>query len=537
MSDDTSKQGVLFKGLLRRPVLARFDGSRSSSDGGSVLLRAVDDRLGLSESLGSCLSDGRQGSKVRHSILDLLRQRMFAIACGYADGNDAARLSDDPAMKLLVGRDPVSGAALASQPTLSRFENSVRRRELLRMSEALADAVIGCQRRRRKGSRVRRITVDLDPTVDPTHGSQEKTLFSGYHRTWCYLPLAGFLTFDDEPEQHLFCCVLRPGRASDKLGCLDVLRRRLPRLRRAFPGARVRIRLDSGFSGPELFEFFEARRLEYVVGLAGNPVLARLAEPWMAQARDAFEAGGGEAGGGGSCRRFGEFRYRSGSWERERRVVVKAEVVSHFGREPKDNPRFVVTNLPDAPQRLYERAYCGRGDAENRIKELKHGLEIDRTSCTSFLANQFRVLLAAAACALLQELRHHARHTGCARAQIGTLQLRLLKLGAPPAVVGAARRPPPAPRRPVRRRLAPHRPLGRRRRHLTPEDALPSPPQTPVWSPARPEPAPAPPHAAQMPRRHPKKTQATIPTPVATQPALDPGTKALANPKTPTLHE
>ena len=425
MSDDTSKQGVLFKGLLRRPVLARFDHSHSSSNGGAVLLKALDDGLGLSESLGSCLADGRQASKVRHSILDLLRQRVFAIACGYADGNDAARLSADPAMKLLVGRDPVSGAALASQPTLSRFENSVRRRELVRMSEALADSVIACQRRRRKGRRVRRITVDLDPTVDPTHGSQQQTLFSGFHRTWCYLPLAGFLTFDGEPEQHLFCCVLRSGRASDKLGCLGVLRRLLPRLRRAFPGARVRIRLDSGFTGPELFEFFEAQGLEYVVGMGRNAVLVRLAEPWMAPAREAFASGGGEA-----CRRFGEFRYRSDSWQRERRVVVKAEVVSHPGREPKDNPRFVVTNLAEAPQRVYERAYCGRGDAENRIKELKRGLEIDRTSCTGFLANQFRVLLTAAACALLQELRHHARHTGCARAQIGTLRLRLLKLGA-----------------------------------------------------------------------------------------------------------
>ena len=229
--------------------------------------------------------------------------------------------------------------------------------------------MIACQRRRRKGRRVRRITVDLDPTVDPTHGSQQKTLFSGFHRRWCYLPLAGFLTFDGEPEQHLFCCVLRPGRASDKLGCLGVLRRLLPRLRRAFPGARVRIRLDSGFAGPELFEFFEAQRLEYVVGMKA-------------------ERGAGAPGGAVDGAGAGRVRVRPGRG------------VPSLRRVP------VPRRQPGA------------------------GLELDRTSCTGFLANHFRVLLTAAACALMQELRHHARHTGCARTQIGTLRLRLLKLGA-----------------------------------------------------------------------------------------------------------
>ena len=422
MAHHITKQSVLFENLSKKAVIAKFDQDHASSDGGAVLLKACDEKLQLSAALAACLSDGRQQSKVAHSLEELFRQRLFAIACGYADGNDAARLAGDPVMKLLAGRDPIAGESLASQPTLSRFENAVRAREMLRLSEALADAVIARHKRRRK--RVRRITIDLDPTVDPTHGGQQLTFFNGFYDTSCYLPLAGFLTFDDEVEQYLFCYVLRAGNAAAKHGAVGVLKRLLPRLRRAFPKARLRIRLDGGFSGPELYGFFEANRLDYVVGMAKNPKLEALAEPLMDEVRAEFEAGQEAA------RRYGEFDYRARRWPHPRRVIVKAEVTTHSGRKPKDNPRFLVTNLTTTPRHVYERVYCGRGDAENRLKELKHGLEIDRTSCTSFLANQFRALTTAAAYVLMQELRLKARRTGCARAQVGTLRLRLLKLGA-----------------------------------------------------------------------------------------------------------
>ncbi len=422
MSHNTTKQGVLFKNLSKKTVVAKFDQDHASSDGGAVLLKACDEKLKLSAALAACLSDERQQSKVTHTLTELFQQRLFAIACGYADGNDAARLAEDPVMKLLVGRDPVAGGSLASQPTLSRFENSVRRRALLRMSETLADTVIARHKRRKK--RVRRITIDLDPTVDPTHGGQQLTLFNGFYDTACYLPLAGFLTFDDEVEQYLFCYVLRAGNAVAKHGAIGVLKRLLPRLRRAFPEARLRIRLDSGFSGPELYGFFEANRLDYVVGMAKNPVLEALAEPLLDDVRADFEAGHT------SARRYGEGTYRARSWPHPRRVIVKAEVTTHFGRKAKDNPRFLVTNLKTTPRHIYEVSYCARGDAENRLKELKLGLRIDRTSCTSFLANQFRALMTAAAYVLMQELRLKARWTACARAQAGTLRLRLLKLGA-----------------------------------------------------------------------------------------------------------
>ena len=422
MSYDTTKQGVLFENLSKKTVTVKFDQGHASSDGGAVLLKACDEKLGLSTTLASCLSDDRQQSKVTHSCEELFQQRLFAIACGYADGNDAARLADDPMMKLLAGRDPVTGGSLASQPTLSRFENAVRAQDLLRLSEALADAVIARHKRRKK--QVRRITIDLDPTDDPTHGSQQLAFFNRFYDTSCYLPLAGFLTFDDEVEQYLFCYVLRAGNVVAKHGAIALLKRLLPRLRRAFPRARLRIRLDGGFSGPELYAFFEAQKLDYVVGMAKNPWLETLAEPLMAEARSDFEDRQQT-----SCR-YAECAYQAGSWPHERRVIVKAEVTAHLGPPPKDNPRFVVTNLKTTPRHVYEAVYCARGDVENRLKELKLGLEIDRTSCTRFLANQLRVLLTAAAYVLMQELRLKARRTGCARGQVSTLRLRLLKLGA-----------------------------------------------------------------------------------------------------------
>ena len=422
MNNHITKQCVLFKGLTKKALVVRFDQEQASSDGGAILLKACDERLGLSVAIAACLRDDRQQAKVEHSYEEIFQQRMFGIACGYADGNDAARIADDPVFKLLAGRDPVSGSALASQPTLSRFENAVRSGDLLQMSEALADAVI--QRHRRRKRKVRRITIDLDPTDDATHGGQQLSFFNRLYDSWCYLPLAGFLTFDNEADQYLFCCVLRPGSAVAKIGCLSILKRLLPRLHKAFPKAKILIRLDAGFSGPELYEFFEAERMLYVVCMGKNEVLQRFAEPLMAPLRDALKAGED------LIPRFGECLYGARSWKCKRRVIIKADIALHPGRKPKDNPRFIVTNLKTTPKFIYKKVYCARGDIENRIKELKHGLEIDRTSCTSFKANQFRVLMTAAAYVLMQELRLHARRTGCARAQVNTLRLRLLKLGA-----------------------------------------------------------------------------------------------------------
>ena len=423
MSDDTTRQSVLFSDLFCKPVVAEFDERHGSSDGGAILLKACDARLDLSRRLAGCLSDGRQAGKIEHAVRDLLRQRLYGIACGYADGNDAARLTDDPIHKLLVDRDPITGAALASQPTLSRFENAPRRAELYRMSEVLAESVIE-RHRRRLGRRCKHLTIDLDPTDDPTHGAQQLTFFNGHYDTWCYLPVAGFITFNQEPEQYLFSYVLRPGNAPATRGAIGILKRVLERLREAFPRARILVRLDGGFAASELFDFLEAEGCDYVVAMAKNKRLAPRAARLMGTARRRSKHTGQTA------HVYGETRYAARRWNHKRRVIIKAEVVRHPGREPKMNPRFVVTNLKGAPRRLYEKVYCARANVENRIKELHHGLEIDRTSCTRFLANQFRVLLTAAAYVLMQELRTKAAGTSLARAQVSTLRERLLKLGA-----------------------------------------------------------------------------------------------------------
>lgn len=403
-----------------KPVVARFDQAQASTDGGVVLLKALDDRLRVTDRLAACLIDRRDPEKIRHSMRDLLRQRIFGLACGYEDGNDAARLADDPLHKLAVGRDPMTGAALASQPTLSRFENAVSPWTLARMGRTLATTVIAHHRARLQG-RARRITIDLDPTDDPTHGQQALTFFNGHYDTWCYLPLVATLTFNDEAAQYLVAIVLRPGNSPATQGARGLLRTLMRPLRRAFPGATLRVRVDGGFAGNDWLECLETQGVEYVVGLASNARLVQRAGRLLG------EAYGLSKSSGHTEHVYGDTLYAARSWSHRRRVIIKAEVVRRPGRDPKCNPRFVVTNLADPPATVYA-FYCQRGEMENRLKELHHGLALGRTSCTRFWANQFRVLLTAAASVLLQELRRQAHGTDCATAQVSTLRERLLKL-------------------------------------------------------------------------------------------------------------
>src|SRR3989454_5896378 len=403
-----------------KPLVAAFDTPHASSDGGALLLKGIDTQFGLTKRLAACLADDRQPGRVRHQTLELLRQRLFGLACGYADCNDAARLADDAIHKLLLERDPLAGPALASQPTLSRFENAVGARELIAMGHVLADTVIEHHRRRLRG-RATRITIDLDPTDDPTHGQQEFTFFNGHYDTWCYLPVVATVTFNDETEQFAVAAVLRPGNAPATRGARGILRRLLGKLRAAFRTATLRVRLDGGFASPKLFTFLEQQQVEYVVAMASNARLEKRARRLMGKARKRSKTTGQTAP------LYGETRYAARKWNRKRRVIIKAEVVRHPGRAPKNNPRFVVTNLSDAPETVYG-LYCQRGDMENRLKELHHGLEMDRTSCSRFLANQFRVLLTLAAYVLFQELQRRTHGTACADAQVTTLRARLLKL-------------------------------------------------------------------------------------------------------------
>ena len=423
MSNDTIPQTVLFPDLFNKPLVATFDQPHASSDGGAILLKAAEARYGLIDGFARCLVDDRQSGKVRHTLEDLLAQRIYGLACGHPDANDADQLADDPIHKLLLGRDPIDGDPLASQPTICRFENHVGGQALYAMGRELAASVIERHQRRLHG-RARTITIDLDPTDDPTHGAQQLTFFNGHYDCWCYLPLLAFLSFNDEAEQYLCAAILRPGNAPATRGARGTLIRLLDLLRVAFPRARFLVRLDGGFATPEILARLDAEPgLDYVVAMAENAVLARVAEPAMAQARVLSETTGETE------HVYTEAPYAAGTWAHKRRVVIKAEVVRLPGREPRDNARFVVTTLRQTPRFVYERVYCARGDIENRIKELHDGLQIGRTSCCRFWANQLRVLLTAAAYVLMQELRLRAARTACARAQVTTLRERLLKLG------------------------------------------------------------------------------------------------------------
>ena len=423
---------MLFPGIFRKPVVAQFDQREGSSDGGALLLKAADRHYDLVAGLASCLRDERQAGKVDHSLRELVGQRVFSMACGYPDANDSARLSEDPIYKLLLDRDPIEGRDLASQSTLSRFENGVGVKELYRAGEFLAESVI-----RRHAKRLRhrayRVTIDLDPTDDPTHGAQQLSFFNGYYDTWCYLPVLGFVSFNDEAEQYLCAAVLRPGNVAAAVGAVGLLRRLVRMIRGRLPGVRIRVRLDGGFAHPAVLEFLDAQpKLEYVIAMAKNAVLKRVAESGMRRARQLSRRSGKTE------HIYGEANYKAGKWPRLRRVIIKAEVVRAVDKDPKDNPRFVITNMKQSPQWIYEKVYCARGDVENRIKELHDGMQIGRTSCSTFLANTFRVLLTAAAYVLIQELRLHLAPTRHARAQVATLRERFLKVGT--QVVASVRR-------------------------------------------------------------------------------------------------
>lgn len=429
----TTTQGVLFQSIFAKPVHAVFDQPNASSDGGAVLLKAADRRVGLVGRLAAALPEHRQAGKVAHTLPELLGQRIFGLACGYEDGNDAARLAADPVHKFLLDRDPVSGADLASQPTLSRLENGLNRSDLLRFGLALLDTIVDHHSRRLR-RKCRRITVDLDPTDNPTHGAQQLTFFNGHYDTWCYLPMVAFLTFDDEPDQYLCSALLRPGNAPVRNGAVGLLSRILPRLRAAFPGVEILVRLDGGFAVPDILDFLSWQPdVLYVVGMPTNSRLVRKAARFLKQARRRFRRSRK------TCRVYGAFAYAARTWPARRWIIVKAEVLAYEGRQPKNNPRFLVTNMYKVPPRkIYDDIYCGRAHIENRIKELHDSLGFGRTSCSRFLANQFRILLSAAAFVLMQEVRRAALTTSKAGVQAATIRDHLLKVGV--RVVTSVRR-------------------------------------------------------------------------------------------------
>jgi len=397
----------------RKTIAANFDGGSISSDAGLLLLREVDAQLGLTKHLAGCVKDSRDPSKVKQSTEDMVRQRVFAIAQGYEDCNDHDSLRTDPMLKLSLDREPISGEDLASQPTLSRLENSVTKRELWCMSEVFVDRFIASHSKESP----RRIVIDPDATDDPTHGQQQFEFFHGYYDCHCYLPLLVYVTADDG-EQELVASVLRRGNAHAGHRLVSVLKRIVPRLREAFGEVEIVLRGDAGMALPEVYDFCEDWGILYLISLPKNSRLLDLGEWLIRDAASIYEETGEKV------RHFGQFDYAADSWPHERTVIVKAEVVSKG-----ENPRFVVTNITDMdPEDIYEE-YIDRGDVENRIKELKDDLLSGRTSCHRFLANQFRLLLHSAAFILMQQVRKLLEGTEMARAQVGTLRTKLLKIG------------------------------------------------------------------------------------------------------------
>lgn len=421
MSNPT-QQSVLFEDLFSKPVQVAFDAEALTSDAGMVLLAGADRTLGLTEALVGHIKDPRQPGKVQHEVLELFRQRVYGIAAGYEDCNDAARIGGDPSLKLSCGRSPLRGAELGSQSTLSRFENQVTGREAAGMMRSLEDNAVKALKRRHRCPK--RIVIDLDPSVDPAHGAQQGVLFNGFYSMWCFLPIFGFLSVNGDPDHYMFHARLRPGTSKETRGVIPMLRRMVAKLRGAFgAGQYILVRLDAGYANPRLMNELEELKVKYVIGLPSNAKLKKWSERNQPRVRRlARESGETE-------REFHEKAYAAKSWPHTRRVILKTEAIPYAGREMKNNPRFVVTNLRHKPERVYE-IYCGRGDAENRIKELKKDLSIDRTSCSRFLANQLRVTMTAAAYMLFQEIRWRLRDTELGRAQVFRLRDMLIKVAA-----------------------------------------------------------------------------------------------------------
>lgn len=400
-----------FANLGRKPVIAAFDGGKITSDAGVLLLQEIERRVGLVRAVSACLHDPRDPRKVRHDQYTLLLQRTFAIALGYEDANDHNTLRADPALKIATGRTPDSAPDLASQPTLCRLENRITRKELVRVAQLLVDSYIAAH----PGPR-RLIVIDIDSTDDPAHGRQQLALFHGFYGQYMFHPL---LVFDGLTGYPL-AAVLRSGRSHASKGAAHILRRILPRLKKAYPEAHILVRADSGFAIPDFYRTLERLDVSYTIGLIPNPRLRDRVSSLVEQARQAYEATGEKQ------RTFQAFSYQADSWERPRRVVAKVE---YLPQGP--NTRFVVTNVHYlAPQRVYDDLYIGRGETENRIKELKLHLKADRTSCHRFEANQFRFLLHTVAYVLLWHVRQAAAGTQLATASMDTLRLRLLKVGA-----------------------------------------------------------------------------------------------------------
>ena len=415
-------------------MAAAFDGGRQTSDAGVLLLREIAARSGLLRRFAACFTDHRRADRIEHTVEELLSQRVLAQGLGYEDLNDHDTLRDDALLALAAGKPDLTGEhrrraadrghALAGKSTLNRLERTpaeataTSRYHKIVYDGGAIDALFVDHFLEAHERPPEQVVLDLDVTDDALHGHQEGRFFHGYYGHYCYLPLYIFC------GEFLLCARLRTSDRDAAAGAVDELERIVGRIRARWPAVRIAIRADSGFARDEILAWCEAHRIDYVIGLARNARLQAALAGEMAQAQARCEQTGEPA------RVFKDFRYRTlDSWSRERRVVGKAEALPG-----KANPRFVVTSFAAEeldPRALYEDLYCARGDMENRIKEQQLGMFADRTSTATLRANQLRLWIASLAYVLAHELRRVGlAHTALARAQMTTIRLRLLKIGA-----------------------------------------------------------------------------------------------------------
>jgi hypothetical protein len=408
---DCATHRMRFETEAALAVEAAFDGGRITSDGGLLWLAKMDEELGLCEAISESVPEWRN-RRGRHSLASLVRQRVFQIACGYEDQNDSNSLREDPLLKVVCGSLPESGTDLASQPTFSRLENAADWRCCHRIAQAIFELYL--RERAEDGAAPKRVLLDFDATADPTHGDQEGSYYHGYYEQHMYHPL---VVFDGE-SGHLICALLRPGNTHASDSAVALLKRIVVGLRERWPEVDIEIRADAGFAVPALYDYCEEEGILYTVGLITNPPLEELARDLLAEAEEAYDREGEKV------RLFSEGSYAAASWEHERRVLYKAEAM-----QKGTNTRFIVsTRRTDDPKELYE-FYARRGESENWIKDLKLALKADRLSCHRFMANQFRLLLHAAAYWLMDALRRRLVGAGLERMQLDTLRLTLIKIG------------------------------------------------------------------------------------------------------------
>jgi hypothetical protein len=402
---DCYQEELAFPMVKRRKVQGCFGGGEITSDGGVLLTALADRRLGLTEALAKVLPDARDPGRVTHSLRNLLRQRIYGLVQGWEDLNDHQRLRTDTAMQTAVGCEQ----ELASAATLCRMENTAARHTARLMHRVLVETFIKSFK-----SPPQELILDFDATDDPVHGCQEGRFFHGYYQGWCFLPLYVFC------GQQLLVSLLRPANTDAARGAWCVLRLLVKRLREAFPQVRIIMRADSGFCRWRMLRWCEKHQVDYIVGLARNARLETLLKPHLEEVAKDYMAKGCKQ------RRFVELSYAAKSWDKSRRVIGKAEHT-----EKGANPRFILTSLPGEGQQLYDEVYCARGEMENRIKEQQQDLFAGRTSCHHWWANQLRLLLSSCAYTLLEAIRRLGlQGTTMAKAQAGTIRLKLLKIGA-----------------------------------------------------------------------------------------------------------